>query len=334
MTQTASVEFSERTVSEPWRRPLLGGIALAVLVITVFWDFFYGQFQWAVREQADWGHTLAIPFITAYFIYLNRQKMLGVAPYRTTWIGLLPVLLGVAVYMLSVFGPQTLSHHNLRGAGVGMTLFGLALLFFGFKGMVWLWFPLLYLIVFGQTISDRLMTIITFQLQDIAARGSHVLFILIGMDVERSGNIISVFDKGEPKPLNIAEACSGMRMLMAFLALGVAMAYTGLARNWQRILLVMMAIPTAIFVNILRVVTLGVLSLFDAELAAGDFHTFVGLVWLIPAFLILLGLMWAVKKLVIEQDNRSDAQGGHGSPSSDTNPNDGRGARSESVGDV
>jgi exosortase/archaeosortase family protein len=91
-----------------------------------------------------------------------------------------------------------------------------------------------------------------------------------------------------------------MRMLMAFLALGVAMAYTGLHRPWQRVLLVLMAVPTAIFVNILRVCTLGVLSMVDSGLAAGDFHSFIGLVWLIPAFLIFLGLMWLIRHSVIE----------------------------------
>ena len=103
-------------------------------------------------------------------------------------------------------------------------------------------------------------------------------------------------------PLNIAEACSGMRMLMAFLALGVVMAYTGLQRAWQRVLLVVLAVPNAIFGNILRVVTLGLLSLLDTGFAAGDFHSFVGLVWLVPAFFIYLGLMWIIRKLVVDED--------------------------------
>ena len=49
-------------------------------------------------------------------------------------------------------------------------------------------------------------------------------------------------------------------MVVAFLALGVAMAYRGLDHAWQRCLLVAFAVPTAIFVNVLRVMTLGVLA--------------------------------------------------------------------------
>ena len=124
--------------------------------------------------------------------------------------------------------------------------------------------------------------------------------MVIGTDVDREGNTLFIFHDGARLPLNIAEACSGMRMLMAFMALGVAMAHTGLGRFWQRAVVVLMGIPTAIFVNILRVVSLGLLSLVDSDLAAGDFHSFIGLVWLVPAFLIYLGVIWIVRHLVTE----------------------------------
>ncbi len=98
-------------------------------------------------------------------------------------------------------------------------------------------------------------------------------------------------------------------MLMAFLALGVAMAFTGLRHWWQRIALVARGIPTAIFVNILRVATLAVLSLFDTDFAAGEFHTFIGLLWLVPAFLIYLGIMWTLRQLVVEDDAQASSPG-------------------------
>jgi len=88
---------------------------------------------------------------------------------------------------------------------------------------------------------------------------------------------------------------------MAFMALGVAMAYTCLRRLWQQVVFVLLGIPTAIFVNILRVATLAVLSLFDTDFAAGDFHTFIGLLWLVPAFLMYLGLLWILRHLVVEE---------------------------------
>lgn len=274
-----------------------GGATLLALLVFLFWEFFETQVRFAIRDQADWGHTLVIPAIAGYFVYLNRERLANIG-LRTTWIGLLPVVLGTGWYMLCWLGPPAIRHHNLQGAGVAATLFGLTLLFAGWRAMAILWFPLAYLCVFGQTISDRFLDLVTFKLQDITAAGSWVMLNLIGIDTERAGNLLTVFHQGEPTSLNIAEACSGMRMLMAFLALGVAMAYTGFEHTWQRVALVLLGVPVAVAVNILRVVTLGFLSRFDTDFAAGDFHTFIGLVWLVPAFLIYLGLMWILRHLV------------------------------------
>jgi len=279
---------------------------LVVMLLWVFWDFFSRQFRWAIEHQADWGHTLIIPAISAYFVYLNRDKLLA-KPFKTAWLGLIPIVLGVAWYMVSTIGPPALNHHNVRALGLASTIFGIVLLLCGYRAMIWLWFPLAYMFLFGQTISDRLLDEVTHTLQDIAAAGSYYIFMLLNVDVDRAGNTLTILHQGRELPLNIAEACSGMRMLMAFMALGVAMAYIGLKRNWQRILIILLAVPTAIFVNMLRVVTLGFLSMIDVNLAAGDFHTFIGLIWLVPAFLIYLGLMWVVKQIVIEQPSSNSS---------------------------
>jgi exosortase len=294
-------------IDEPvaqWRGPAVAAGVLVALMTLLFWEFFRRQVLWAIREPADWGHTLVIPFLAAYLVYFNREKLLA-RPFRTAWIGFLPIVVGIGWYTLCSIGPQPVQHHNLQGAGVALTITGVVLLFCGFRAMLWLWLPLLFLFVFGQTISERFMQIVTFKLQDIAARGSHIALILLGVDVERTGNTLYVMKGGTPIPLNIAEACSGMRMLMAFLALGVVMGYVGLKRNWQRIVLFLLGVPTAVFVNILRVVTLSILALLDTGFAAGDFHTFIGLIWLIPAFLIYLGIMWILRNVIVEPEDES-----------------------------
>ena len=268
----------------------------------IFWDFLQRQFLFAVQQQADWGHTLIIPFIAGYFVWLYRGRLLS-KPFERAWFGLLFLLLGLGWYTLCALGPTAMHHHNLMGLGVATTIFGICLFLFGWRAMLYLWFPLLYLFVFGQTISDRFMEIVTFKLQDIASVGSYYGLSFLGLDVTRAGNTIEILYNDDAHPLNIAEACSGMRMLMAFLALGVAMAFTGLKYSWQRITLVVLALPTAVFVNILRVMTLGLLSIADSEFATGDFHTFVGTLWLIPAFLIYLGIVWVLKNLVIEEED-------------------------------
>jgi len=286
---------------------LLWSGLLSVAFAWIFWDFMQRQVLFAIKQQADWGHTLVIPFIAGYFVWLCRDRLLA-KPFERSWLGICILLLGLSWYMLCSLGPAPLRHHNLMGFGVGVSLVGIVLFLFGWKSMKYLWFPLLYLIIFGQTISDRLMEVVTFKLQDIASIGSYFGLTSLGLDVTRAGNTLEILYDGVQYPLNIAEACSGMRMLMAFFALGVAMAYTGLPHVWQRVVLVLLAVPTAVFVNILRVMTLGLLSIADKGFITGDFHTFVGTLWLIPAFLVYLGIVWLLKNIIIEEEGEKEEQ--------------------------
>lgn len=285
-------------------RPAAAALATAIVLavfVWLFWAFLERQFRFAVEQQADWGHTLVIPFIAGWFVWLNRARILE-EPLRPSITGLVIMVGGVAWYSLSALGPVFMRHHNLMGIGVGAVIFGLVLAFCGWRAMRYLWFPVAYLVIFGQTVSDRFLDIITFQLQGIATVGAESGLSLVGYGVTRAAHTLYIEQPTGDVPVNIAEACSGMRMLVAFFALGVAMAYRGLDLVWQRVLLVIMAVPTAIFVNILRVMTLGILSTFDSGFAAGEFHTMVGMLWLIPAFFIYLGIMWILRNLIVDDD--------------------------------
>ena len=114
-------------------------------------------------------------------------------------------------------------------------------------------------------------------------------------------NTITVISEGVSHPLNVAEACSGMRMVVAFTALGTFLAATQMTGTVQRTLMVLSAVPVAVAVNILRIVTLGILSLADANFASGEFHHFVGLVWMLPGLLLFLGVQWVINNLIVDE---------------------------------
>ncbi|MBL9140965.1 MAG: exosortase/archaeosortase family protein [Phycisphaerae bacterium] len=278
---------------------VIAGVVLALVFIGVFWNFFYTQVRYAYTAPQDWGHTLVIPAISAYFVYLSREKLAAMT-FRPAMLGLVPLVLGLAVYMAANFGPPALQHHNVRGLGVGLALLGVLIYFFGWAALRYLWFPWMYWMMFGQTISERALSTVTERMQDWSAAGAAVVLAFF-IETERTGNVLTVFrGDGTPCPLNVAEACSGMRMLVAFMAIGVALAYIGLPFWWQRGILVALGFPISLAVNILRVASLGVLSMWDSGFTAGNLHATVGLVWLIPAFLLFLGAMWLVRNVVTD----------------------------------
>jgi len=274
-------------------------VVLGLLGLAVFYDFVRRQVAFAVSEPSDWGHTLIIPAVGAYFVWLRRDELVA-EPFRPFWPALAILLVGVAWYALCVIGPKPLFHHNLQAAGVTLALMGAAWTILGTRAIRVLWFPLLYVCIFSQTLSERMLSKFTFLLQDLAALGAYGLLLVFGFDADRSGNTITVISEGVSHPLNVAEACSGMRMVVAFTALGTFLAYTQMRGLLQRTLMVLSAIPVAVAVNILRIVTLGVLSLADANFAAGEFHHFVGLVWMLPGLLLFLGVQWVINNILVD----------------------------------
>jgi exosortase len=290
-----------RPITEP--APAAVGAMLALLVglmVAVFFDFFRQQVAFAVSQPSDWGHTLLIPAVAVYLAWLRRRQLLAV-PFRPCWPPLALLIGGVAWYVLCVIGPKPLFHHNLQAAGVAMALFGAVWTILGTAAMRVLWFPLLYACVFSQTLSERMLSKVTFLLQDLAAVGAYGVLLVLGLDADRSGNTITVISEGVSHPLNVAEACSGMRMVVAFTALGTFLAATQMTGTVQRTLMVLSAVPVAVAVNILRIVTLGILSLADANFASGEFHHFVGLVWMLPGLLLFLGVQWVINNLIVDE---------------------------------
>src|SRR5690606_27312366 len=98
-------------------------------------------------------------------------------------------------------------------------------------------------------------------------------------------------------PLNVADACSGMRMVVAFYALAGAVVLLSAKTWWQRIAIMLIAGPVAVAMNVFRVAVLGWLSLVDPNLASGDAHMMIGTLLLIPSLFLFMGLVWVLNRL-------------------------------------
>lgn len=280
-----------------WATP--GNLLIALLTLGGFLALFYQWFGFQHRfswGSDDWAHAYVVPFIAGYAIWRERDLLADLTP-RLYWPGVLPLMLGVVCYFFFVLG---FPNHMGQGFAIVLSIYGLALLNLGPRITAILTFPIAYLL-FAITISERVMGDITFQLQLIASKGAWVLLNMLQIHTELAGNTLTIFkSSGETIPLNVAEACSGMRMVIAFYALGAAVAFLSTKLWWQRIALLLLAGPIAVLVNVFRVASLGVLSLWDEEFSKGNAHMAVGLVWLVPAFLLFMFCVWALKRMVVE----------------------------------
>ncbi len=137
-----------------------------------------------------------------------------------------------------------------------------------------------------------------------ATAAAALLNLVAEMEATARGVVIDVIYKGqrlEPS-LDVAEACSGMRLLMAFLALGVAMAYLHYRPLWQRIILLIGIIPIAIFCNIVRVTITGfIYVLIHPKYTQGIYHDALGMAMLPLAFCLYGLLAWFMSSLFIDE---------------------------------
>jgi exosortase len=131
----------------------------------------------------------------------------------------------------------------------------------------------------------------TFPLQLLATRLATGLLRLVGVPVLRQGNQIVL----AAMPLDVAEACSGIRSLLTLVTLAIIYGYLVETRKWVRVVLAVSAVPIAVAANSFRVFGTGLLvQYWDPDKAEGFFHIFEG--WLI--FVVALIMLFAVHGVI------------------------------------
>ncbi len=294
---------------------------LGLLLAAYFFVFWRKALEIGWKETADWGHILAVPLVSGWWLWSLTPRV-RTLPSRPDWRGFPLLILGLFAYAAGLFPIQ---NGMLEGAAAVMSLIGLTWLVLGPARLKPLLPPLLFLL-FAIRISDRLWELLTARLQDLAAAGAAVVLkicaLAVDFDVAIEGNIIRLYHHGASHQLNVAEACSGIRSLMAFLALGFLLAWLPPGKlPWQRIGLMLLSMPVAIVVNIGRVTVLGLLTLVNPNLAKGDFHLLVGILMLVPAAGLLLGCGWVMDRLIVrsEEPRNPDRKGGDACASTHAN---------------
>jgi exosortase len=154
-------------------------------------------------------------------------------------------------------------------------------------------FPLLFLILMIP-IPAIVFSQITFPLQILASKLAGGTLPFCGVPVLREGNVINL----PAMPLEVAEACSGIRSLMSLATLAIIYAYLLEKRTGVRILLAAASLPIAVAANALRIVGTGlIVQYWDPDKAEGFFHAFSGLLIFLVSLLMLVALHPALRLL-------------------------------------
>ncbi len=276
---------------------------IKILIIGVlFCWLFNNEIRALVGQWSDpnWSHGFLIPFFSLYLVNQHRQEILNLNS-KANYLGLFLLIFCIVFYPLNVVHFQ---YGYFRPLNMIVTLAAIVFFLGGWALLKYTWFPIAFLI-FAIPLPQRFYVSVTTPLRFLAADVSAFMLNLVPhMDAAVSGAIINVAYKGQPinPPLDVADACSGMRSLLAFLALGVAMAYLHYRPCWQRLILLASTIPIAILCNIVRVTITGFISvLVNPKYAQGIYHDMLGFAMFAVAFVLYYFLAWFMSNLFVEE---------------------------------
>ena len=238
--------------------------------------------------RSDDGHGVLIPLIVLGLFWWKRKQLLSV-PIRTWSPGLFILSFGLMLHILGYMVQQP----KLSVIALFIGIYGLMGLAWG---TAWLRASVFPFFLFGFCVPLGTQALfITFPLRLLVC---HLVTIiangLLAVDVERVGT--ALINTPGHYQYEVAAACSGMRSLIATLALSMIYAFVAFPKWWKRAALIAAAFPLAVLGNLVRMLTIIVASEIGGQSWGNAVHEggpagIFSLIPYIPAFagLLLLG---------------------------------------------
>ena len=279
---------------------VLGG-ALAGCFVWAFWYSFVDL--WRVwQDNADYSAGQLVPPTVLYMVVASRHRLKDVE-LRSSATGFLVFLVGLATNLVGAY----YLYASLENLGIVISANGLVLGLLGWKAYKLLCYPMLFLFLMVP-LPGRIHDAVMLPLQTMGAHISATILEMVGVPVERYGHVLEVGGRR----IAVAEACSGLRMVLAFVIVAGVVAFVVRRPRWQKGAVLVSSIPIALSCNVLRVVATACLYAAGHErLAQGTLHDGMGIA-MMPGALLLTLLV--VKLLPRPAATASTAGSGRSSP--------------------
>lgn len=231
--------------------------------------------QW--WSDPNFSHGFFVPVFSAFVLWQNRARLREFQRKPSTW-GLPIILVSLVMLVVGIFGAELF----LSRVSLIVLIAGLVIFFLGWAIFRAVLFPVFFLLLMVP-IPAIVFSQITLPLQILASKLAAWTLPVFGVPVLREGNIINL----PAMPLEVAQACSGIRSLMSLMTLAIMYGYLMERRTWVRIALALASVPIAVAANGLRIVGTGlIVQYWDPDKAEGFFHVFSG--WLVFVVSLLM----------------------------------------------
>jgi exosortase A len=261
-----------------WRAPL-ASLALAVSVLIAVTAQSWGAMLHQWWNIDTYNHLLFVPFIAAWLVALKEEELAALAP-QAFWPGL--VLVAAA---LGLWGAGERAGINLLAqAGAVAALQAAVVTVLGVRVSLLLALPLAFasfMVPFGDEIIPPLQAV-TAEIAIALTHASGVPARIEGIHIHTPAGLFIV-----------AEACSGVKFLIAMVTLAVLVCFTRFESWTRRIAFLAACIIVPILANGVRAwATIYVAQYVGAEQATGFDHLVYGWIFFAIVVAALLGGAW------------------------------------------
>lgn len=277
-----------------WVTPFAGVVLFALLVLLFGIGGNSEEIQTQGNSAVNWmvgrwtlpgfdmSHGWLIPLMSMYLVWRRREDLVS-APRSSGSAGWALVLASLLLYLLGLRIQQT---RLVLFSMIGLLL-GVPWVLYGRHVARLLAFPCCYLVF---CIPFSFLDALTLPLRLAGTTVSAFVLNGLGIPVTRIGTAIQVHT-GAGFALDVAHPCSGLRYLVAMVALTTAYAYLTQQGAWRRGALFLASIPIAMAGNMVRIILIAVVGVFfGSDVAVGFYHDYSGYVVFAVAILLMIAV--------------------------------------------
>jgi exosortase len=255
-------------------------IAFVAVLLYAYWPTWaWIESEW--RNEPDYSHGYLVPFLAGLLCWHRWDSFPGIRP-SVSWAGLSLILLALAMRLFAAltFAPP------IDGWSMLPLLAGVVWFVFGSRAMLWS-LPAIAFLFLMIPLPFRAESLLSWRLQGVATDLSTIFLRVLGQPAVSEGHVIWLGDQR----LMVEQACSGMRIFIGVAALAFFWGAM-VKRSWiDRVVMFVLVIPVAVFVNAVRITAVGLLHqvFTDAE-SQHMIHDISGYL-MIPFAFVLLWLL-------------------------------------------
>lgn len=240
---------------------------ILIIFIGIIGAFYYNTFIWLINSwlyNPYYSHGFIVPIISLFIIW-KMKKELSDIELKQSQTGLILFIIGIILQIIAVIWVIRF----LSGLSLIITIYGTILYIFGWKFFDKIRFPILFLLLAVPV--PFLEDMVAPPIQTLSVVISSDLANLIGVPVQRTGFMLNI----PSGSFEVALECSGLKSIISLLTVSIIYAFILEGGLLMKFTIISSSIPLALFGNILRIISVLIVSeKYGKDVALNYFHDF------------------------------------------------------------